>query len=105
MMAIEPVSKSYYYSLPNKLFESIQSETPVIASDLPEMKRIVEGYRIGLLCSPGDADDFCACLERLLFDDEFYYSCKKNMIPAKNALCWEKEKLVLQKSYLNLLEK
>ena len=93
MMAIEPVSKSYYYSLPNKLFESIQSETPVIASDLPEMKRIVEGYRIGLLCSPGDVRAFCDCVDRMLTDRELYSACKQNILKAKEDLCWEKQVL------------
>ena len=99
MMAIEPVSKSYYYSLPNKLFESIQSETPVIASDLPEMKRIVEGYRIGLLCSPGDVRAFCDCVDRMLPDRELYSACKQNMLKAKEDLCWEKEKQVLKDAF------
>lgn len=104
MMTTIPSVKSHYFVLPNKLFESIQAETPIVAADLPEMRRIVDEYHVGIVFKPGDADDFCACLGRLLFDDEFYYSCKKNMIPAKNELCWEKEKLVLQKAYLNLLE-
>lgn len=99
MMAIEPVSKSYYYSLPNKLFESIQSETPVIASDLPEMKRIVEGYRIGLLCSPGDVRAFCDCVDRMLTDRELYSACKQNILKAKEDLCWEKEKQVLKDAF------
>ena len=99
MMAIEPVSKSYYYSLPNKLFESIQSETPVIASDLPEMKRIVEGYRIGLLCSPGDMRAFCDCVDRMLTDRELYSACKQNILKAKEDLCWEKEKQVLKDAF------
>ena len=99
MMVIEPVSKSYYYSLPNKLFESIQSETPVIASDLPEMKRIVEGYRIGLLCSPGDIRAFCDCVDRMLTDRELYSACKQNILKAKEDLCWEKEKQVLKDAF------
>ena len=99
MMAIEPVSKSYYYSLPNKLFESIQSETPVIASDLPEMKRIVEGYRIGLLCSPCDMRAFCDCVDRMLTDRELYSACKQNILKAKEDLCWEKEKQVLKDAF------
>ena len=44
---IENVCLSYYLSLPNKLFECIMAGIPVIASDFPEMKRIVEESRCG----------------------------------------------------------
>lgn len=99
MMLIEPVSRSYYYALPNKLFEAIQSEVPMVASDLPEMKRIVEGYEIGLCCAPGDAEAADACLTKLLTDRDFYDRCRKNLKTAKESLCWEKEKKVLLNAY------
>ena len=46
---------SYYLSLPNKFFENIQSLVPVITGPLPEMRRIVEQYGIGI--SFRDTDD------------------------------------------------
>lgn len=49
---IEPVSQSYFYSLPNKLTEYIQAGLPVLASDLPEISRIVNEYNIGVTLSP-----------------------------------------------------
>jgi len=39
-------------ALPNKLFEYINSGIAVAASDLPEMKRIVAGYRLGTTFDP-----------------------------------------------------
>ncbi len=104
MMLIEPIVKSYYYALPNKLFEAIQAETPVIASDLPEMKRIVEQYRVGLCCAPGDVESSDACLEKLLTDKAFYQQCKNNLRAAKETLCWEKEKQVLLDAYARYVD-
>ena len=39
---IELATKNHYFSLPNKFFESIQAMTPIIASEVPEMKRIID---------------------------------------------------------------
>jgi len=44
---IENVSLSYYYSVPNKLFEYINCSVPVIVSDFPEMARIVDEHQVG----------------------------------------------------------
>lgn len=52
---VENVSLSDYYSLPNKLFEYAFSGLPVLASDLPEISKIVSQYSLGF-CSAADLD-------------------------------------------------
>ncbi len=99
VMPIETVVKNHYYSLPNKFFESIQSLTPIIASDIPEMRRLVDKYQIGLTCRPGDPEDISRCIAQLRDDPLFYARCKENLKRAKEELCWEKEKQVLLKAY------
>ena len=54
MCLIEDVSLSDRYCLPNKLFEYIFSGIPVIASKLPEIKRVVEKYQLGSLILPSE---------------------------------------------------
>lgn len=100
MATIEFSAKSYYFALPNKFFESIQSMTPVIASDGPEMKRIIEKYEIGLTCKPDNVEDICCCIEKMRSDKAFYDSCKNNLNKAKEELCWEREKEVLKRAFL-----
>lgn len=38
---------NYKFSLPNKIFDYMQAGIPVIASDLPELRRIMDDYKIG----------------------------------------------------------
>lgn len=45
---IENVSLSDYYCLPNKLFEYCFAGLPVLASDFPDIRHMVEKYKLGL---------------------------------------------------------
>ena len=49
---VESVSLSDYYCLPNKLFEYAFAGVPVLASNFPEMERVVESYSLGICCAP-----------------------------------------------------
>ncbi len=48
---IEPLSLSYYFCLPNKLFEYAFSGLFVLTSDFPDMKKVVEDFELGMVCS------------------------------------------------------
>ena len=45
----EPVSKSYELSLPNKMFEYCMAGIPTIATDLPQMAKVMDTNEIGIL--------------------------------------------------------
>lgn len=95
LMMIKGKSRSYYLSLPNKFFESIQALTPIVASDFPEMKRLIDKYEIGLTCDQNDLNAINMCVERMRTDTAFYNKCKRNLKRAKEDLSWENEKSVL----------
>ena len=103
MMPIQPSSKSYFYSLPNKFFENIQSETPMICPNYPAMAPIVDKYRIGLTCDPTDINAVNECVEKLRTDKALYQQCKANLQIAKKDLCWENEKHILMEAYRKLI--
>lgn len=103
LMMIEGTAKSYYYSLPNKFFESIQALTPIVASAFPEMKAIIDKYKIGLTCNPDNIEEINSCVERMRTDHAFYNQCKNNLKIAKKELCWENEKHVLEDAFRGLL--
>ncbi len=104
MILAPAVVKNHLYSLPNKFFENIQSETPVICPEYPAMKPIVDRYQIGLTCDPTNIESINSCVERLRTDKTFYQKCVENTRKAKQELCWEKEKKVLLESLENVYD-
>ncbi len=95
LIFLETDKKSYYYALPNKMFESVQAMTPIIAVDIPELRRIIDQYDIGLLCESGDINSLKNAILQMKDNVELMDRYKKNMISAKEDLCWENEKKVL----------
>ncbi|MGE5224450.1 MAG: glycosyltransferase family 4 protein [Omnitrophica WOR_2 bacterium] len=65
---IEKYSLSYYYSLPNKLFEYLMAGIPVLASDFPDMRRIVETSGAGVVADPSRIDLIARAIAHLLAD-------------------------------------
>lgn len=63
---IEPVSKSYSLSLPNKFFESVAGGARVIASPLVELRRFIETYAVGSCVEGTDATAFFAACRSAL---------------------------------------
>jgi glycosyltransferase involved in cell wall biosynthesis len=53
---------------PLKLFEALAAGRPIIASDLPPIREIIEHERTGLLVPPDDIDAWIAAIERLRSD-------------------------------------
>ena len=103
MILAPAICKNHYYSLPNKFFENIQSETPLICPDYPAMSPIVSQYHIGLTCDPTDLESVNQCVEKMRTDKVFYQKCKANLIRAKKELCWENEKQKLIAAYQEIL--
>ena len=94
---IENLSKSYYYALPNKLFEYIMAEVPVIASNLPQMKEVVEKYDVGFAINIESQTELISAIKKLAEDGNLQESKKQNCHIASQELNWEKEVTVLLK--------
>ncbi|HMD67397.1 MAG TPA: glycosyltransferase [Chitinivibrionales bacterium] len=87
-------------TLPSKLFDYVNAGIPVIASDGPEISRIVREFKLGWVVSPSSVESIREALAGFLsaFPDLAAY--KKNCLAAAEKFCWENEKKV----YLDFME-
>lgn len=91
MVLEEPLGLSFKYSLPNKLFDYIHAEIPIIAGRLPEISRIINKYEVGVLVDDYQPENIAKTIHNLLKDKALLSKIKLNQQNAKNVLCWEIE--------------
>lgn len=89
---------SYHYSLPNKLFEYLHAGLPVLVSDFPDMRAIVQEHDAGATCDPGDPRSIAKGLNELGRDLQRIQELKENALQAADVLNWERE----SKAFLGL---
>jgi glycosyltransferase involved in cell wall biosynthesis len=93
---------NYRYALPNKVFDYIQSEVPLLVSSLPEIKRVVEEYNVGLVIDETTPEAIADGIKQMLRDEKSYRLWKENCRKAKELLCWENEQEIVKAIYTPL---
>lgn len=94
----KPLHLNYTLSLPNKLFDYIHAGTPVLVSDLPELRRIVLEYQVGAIVETIEPDKIAKAIADALKNDD-YNVWKRNCLNARETLNWQQESKVLLKLY------
>jgi len=94
---------NYRYSLPNKLFDYIQAGLPVLASDLPEVRKIVDHYNIGKITPSTSVADIAATMKQMISDAQQLALWKENLKIAAADLCWENEEKKLMQIFKDVI--
>jgi glycosyltransferase involved in cell wall biosynthesis len=97
---LQNICYNHYSTLSNKLFEYIMSEVPVVASNFPEIKKVVEGERIGLTIDPHHSENIAKAVNFMLDNPEKHHEFKTNCKKAREKYNWEKEKV----KFVNIYE-
>jgi glycosyltransferase involved in cell wall biosynthesis len=98
---IEDVCLSYRYCLPNKLFEYIMSEIPVIVSGLYEMKNFIIQNKVGFVVKQNNIEELKKVINDVLQIDISNY--KLNTKKTKLQYNWEEQEEVLINLYKELV--
>jgi len=88
-------------ALPNKLFEYIAAGVPVVAADLPETRRLVEGHGVGWCVPPADPAALAEAL-RLALQGPHDPALHERLARAAGELCWARERDRLLELYARL---
>lgn len=84
----QPVCLNSHYCTPNKLFEFIAAGLPMIASDLPELRRFVVGLDVGLVGDTSTPESFARLVESYFADPSLAARFERNMPAAQTRACW-----------------
>lgn len=94
---------NYKYSLPNKLFDYIHAEVPVLSSNLIEIKNIINEYEIGDTIDNHEPKHIAEKINSILIDETKLTMWKKNTKIAATKLNWELEEQQLIAIYKQFL--
>ena len=86
---------NYRFALPNKLFDYIHANVPILVSDLPEMKGLVKKYNVGEVLIDYDVKCLVKTIKTMLSDESKQQQWKQNAKKAAQELNWENEKKVI----------
>jgi glycosyltransferase involved in cell wall biosynthesis len=100
--SIKKVCLSYYYCLPNKLFEYMAAGLPVVASNFPELKKVIEGHEMGKTFNPDVPEEIAQAINHVISDKDRYDEMKTNALRAAKIFNWENESKKLLEIYKGL---
>lgn len=99
LISLEDTCLNHRLALPNKVFQAVASGVPVVAADLPALRRLVLDHGIGTLYRAGDPESLAAAAAEAVGR---YRDLKAQVITARPALSWEADAHRLRSVYRDL---
>ncbi len=93
---------NYEYSLPNKVFDYMQAQIPVLASNRKEVANLVTRNNIGLVVDSHNPEVLASKIEEMVANNNQNNIWKENLIKASGEYNWEKEKKKLKYIFQSL---
>ncbi len=95
----KPSNTNYRFSLPNKVFDYIHAQTAIIATDLVEIRKLVDTYQLGWVLTEFTVDTLREVMHKAVTEPHIVEEFKRNAKDASFVENWENEKAVLHTIY------
>lgn len=93
---------NYEYSLPNKIFDYIQCQVPLMVSDRKIVAALVEDNQIGVVFKEHNPKLMAEIVKEAFQNEKRYQEWKENLRKAAQIYTWEKESVRLKEFYRHL---
>ncbi len=98
----KPLSLNYQLALPNKIFDYIQANTPILSSALIEIKQLLNAYDCGKVIDEVTPTQIANAVQSLMADKERMTQLKENCKIAAEIEHWDTDKQVLSEVVLRV---
>ena len=100
LLFIQNTCLSYYYCMPNKIFEYLMAEIPVIVSNLHDVKEFVHKKNVGEVAESNDVYGLLNAIKKILNKDASQF--RENILSVKKEYNWESQEKKMIEAYHNL---
>jgi glycosyltransferase involved in cell wall biosynthesis len=91
----KPLSLNYQLALPNKVFDYIQAQTPIVSSRLLEIEHLIQKHDCGEMIDTVSAEAIATCINTLLTNPQRLQQLRANCKKAAEIEHWGVDKEVL----------
>jgi len=100
---LENTCLNHYTTDSNKLFEYIMAGLPLVISDFPEIRKVVEKYKVGELVDPENLDNVKYAILAITEDDNRRRYFSNNALSAAKELNWAVQDKKLKALYASII--
>ncbi|HMB93414.1 MAG TPA: glycosyltransferase family 4 protein [Rhodothermales bacterium] len=100
---LEDTCLNHRFALPNKLFEYLMAGLPVLASDLPEIRKVVKGFDVGAVVNPTDREALVKRMQDMADDKQARQRWQANAPRVFETFNWESASQRFIRIYQDLL--
>jgi glycosyltransferase involved in cell wall biosynthesis len=93
------VDRNTRYCSPNKLYEFIQARLPILANDLPYLRKMIVGQDIGAVYELSSPKAVARAIDHFFSDETRLQRYRENLELLSSEVCWEVEENKLIEEY------
>lgn len=95
----QAVDLNNYYTSPNKLFDFIQAAVPIVANDLPYLRRVVAGHNLGLISKLDTPETYAHAINSILTLPDNAAQIRANLLAIAPNYTWQAQAKKLIQAY------